>query len=63
MREVLIEVTKTLSEMEERENEMLAQNEGGADSQKTRMSFANKKMLESARAQDTNLNLTNKKWV
>jgi hypothetical protein len=27
------------------------------------MSFANKKMLESARAQDTNLNLTNKNWV
>jgi hypothetical protein len=57
MREVLIEVTKTLSEMEERENEMLLSKEGGNDSQKTRMSFANKKMLESARNQETNLQL------
>lgn len=53
MREVLIEVTKTLSEMEERE----MMNDGTAGSGKSRMSFANKKMLDSARSQDANLKI------
>ena len=47
MREVLIEVTKTLSDMEEREMANDA-----ADSRKSRMSVANKRMMDSARSQE-----------
>lgn len=57
MREVLIEVTKTLSDMEERE----MQNEAGNDSRKSRMSVANKRMLESVRSGDENLKVPNRK--
>lgn len=53
MREVLIEVTKTLEELEEKE--MIR--DGAGSSGKTRMSFVKTKILDSARLQDGDLKI------